>query len=433
MEAAINIRAESLGFIVIGFKGYRAAPNTIIQRCADSYDSRMWTPRRACHAGCLPDVAHEWDRYSGVWHAVFAGLAALTAALVISDDFDPIALGLLAAMGVWYAVAGPRALRRDTAWAGPVYLAGAVPLTLGLFAAVPVGALMLFVLYPHVWAMVHTRLAIGVTIGIVACCTGVALVQSDLSTDALVGWLVLAAVSLALALLLGLWIARIVAQSKRRAELLAELAATRATLEQVSREAGALAERERLAREIHDTLAQGFTSVLILLEAALSAGPRAARDMIERARDTARENLAEARALVAALTPPDLSQTSLPEALRRLVDRAGLRAELVVSGTPRRLSTEHEVALLRTAQEALTNVRRHADASKVAVLLDYGDAGVSLRVTDDGCGFDPAAVAAGGFGLEGMRSRAAGVGGVVTVDAQPGRGVTVFLEVADSP
>ncbi|HZM78404.1 MAG TPA: sensor histidine kinase [Candidatus Limnocylindrales bacterium] len=388
----------------------------------------------------MPDVANEWDRYSGVWHAVFAGLAALTAALIIVDHFDPVALGLLAAMGLWYVVAGRRALRRATAWAGPAYLAGAVPLTLGLFAASPVGALMLFVLYPHVWAMVRTRLAIGVTFGVVAGCTALAIAQSDLSRDTLLGWLIFAVVSLALALLLGLWIARIVAQSQRRAQLLAELAATRATLEQVSREAGALAERERLAREIHDTLAQGFTSVLILLEAALSAGPddpQAAREMVERARDTARENLAEARALVAALTPPDLSQTSLPEALRRIVDRAtvqsGPHAELAVCGVPRGLPTAHEVALLRIAQEALTNVGRHAGASKVAVVLDYGDGGVSLRVSDDGRGFDPAAAPAGGFGLEGMRSRAAGVGGVVTVDTAPGRGVSVCLKVPDSP
>jgi signal transduction histidine kinase len=385
----------------------------------------------------LPDFAHEWDRYSWVWHAVFAGLAALTAGLVISDTADPLALGLLGALAFWYAVTGPRALRRGTAWAGFAYLAGAVPLTLGLYAAAPIGALMLFVLYPQVWATVRTRPAIGVTLGLVAGCTVVGIAQSDPSPEALGGWLLLGLISLVLALLLGLWIARIVAQSRRRAELLAELAATRATLERVSREAGVLAERERLAREIHDTLAQGFTSVLILLEAALSADPASAREMMGRARDTARENLAEARALVAALTPPELSRTSLPEALRRLVDRAtvpsGLHAVFEVSGTPRGLPTEHEVAVLRTAQEALTNVRRHAAASKVVVVLHYRDEGVGLRVADDGRGFDPAAVSSGGFGLEGMRSRAAGVGGVLTVDSERGRGVTICLEVPDSP
>ncbi len=350
---------------------------------------------------------------------------------------DPVALVLLAALAVWYALFGLRALRRDTGWAGPAYLAGAAPLTIGLYASAPVGALMLFVLYPHVWATVRTRPAIVITVALVGACTTVAIVRSGLHAAALATWLVLAAVSMAVALLLGLWIARIIAQSRRRAELLAELAATRASLEQVSREAGVLAERERLAREIHDTLAQGFTSVLLLLEAAQSADPGTVPELIGRARETARENLAEARALVAALTPPDLSQTSLPEALRRLVDRAivqsGLIADLAVTGVPRGLPTAHEVALLRTAQEALTNVQRHSGAGRVSVALAYEPTGVSLLVADDGCGFDPARPAnGGGYGLEGMRARATRIGGTVTVDAAPGRGATVRLEVPDS-
>jgi signal transduction histidine kinase len=245
-----------------------------------------------------------------------------------------------------------------------------------------------------------------------------------------------AAVTLLVGLLLGLWIMRIIEQSTRRADLLAELAATRAELETVSREAGTVAERERLAREIHDTLAQGFTSVLLLLaaaETALEADPRAALRHLHRARDTARDNLAEARALVATSTPPDLTRTSLPEALRRIVDRAsaapgGPRAVLVVDGTPRGLPTEHEVALLRTTQEALTNVWRHADATRVDVRLAYGPGGVSLRVRDDGRGFDPQALR-DGYGLVGMRARATRVGGAVSLTAAPGAGVAVRFDV----
>jgi signal transduction histidine kinase len=363
-------------------------------------------------------------------------LVVLTAALVIVSEPGAVTLTLLAGLGAWYAIWGPRALRHSHARAGLVYLAVAAPLTVGLYAAAPVAALMLFVLYPQVWAMMPIRQAIGVTVGLVAATTAVAIVRSDFGATALAGWLIVAAVSLVVALLLGLWIGRIVAQSRRRAELLAELAATRATLEQVSHEAGVLAERERLAREIHDTLAQGFTSVLILLEATQAADLETVRRLVDRARETARENLAEARALVATLTPPDLSQTSLPEALRRLVDRAtvqsGPQVELSVTGAPRGLPTEHETALLRTAQEALTNVRRHAGADRVSVSLGYGAGRVILRVSDDGCGFDPA-VTAGGYGLEGMRARAAHIGGAVTVDAAPGLGVTVRLEVPDQP
>jgi len=269
-----------------------------------------------------------------------------------------------------------------------------------------------------------------------------------------VGVFVVAGVSLVIALLLGLWIERIIGQSRRRAALLAELAATRAELAAVSREAGVLAERERLAREIHDTLAQGFTSVLLLLEAIgaeLGADPEAARRHLDRARDTARENLAEARALVAALAPPDLTRTSLPEALRRLVERAdtepgrlverahaepgltpapGLTATLSVTGTPRGLPAEHEVALLRAGQEALANVRRHAGASRVEVTLGYLEDRVSLRIRDDGRGFDPAIpVRADGYGLAGMPARASQIGGTLHVTAAPGTGVTVCMEI----
>jgi len=239
-------------------------------------------------------------------------------------------------------------------------------------------------------------------------------------------------------LLLGLWIARIIRQSRQRADLLAELAATRSELAAVSREAGVLAERERLAGEIHDTLTQGFTSVLLMLEAVdstLASDPEAARKHLDRARQTARDNLAEARALVGALTPPDLTRTSLPEALRRLVARAdgedGLRAVLAVTGEPRGLPAEHEVTLLRATQEALTNVRRHAGAGRVDVTLAYGPGRVTLTVRDDGRGFDPAVPAPDGYGLAAMRLRAGRIGGVVAVDTAPGTGVAVRLDVPD--
>jgi signal transduction histidine kinase len=247
--------------------------------------------------------------------------------------------------------------------------------------------------------------------------------------------LVLSVVSLALAVAIGVWIARIIRQSRQRAELIAQLAETRAQLAVVSREAGALAERERLSREIHDTLAQGFTSVLLLLEAArpaLAGAPSEAALYLDQAQDTARENLAEARSLVAALAPPDLAGTSLPEALRGLVERVGSNrgpaAELSITGTPRRLPTEHEVALLRMAQESLTNARRHAGATRLEVALIYATDRVSIRVSDDGKGFDPT-VPQQGYGLTGIRARAHGIGAAATIETAPGAGVVVLIDV----
>src|SRR5262249_11708170 len=119
----------------------------------------------------------------------------------------------------------------------------------------------------------------------------------------------------------GWWIQRIIQQSRERANLIAQLVATRAELAESERQAGSLVERQRLAMEIHDTLAQGFTSILMLLEAAESAPPDQARVHRERAARAARENLVEARALVAAQPPTELAEASLPDALRRLVGR----------------------------------------------------------------------------------------------------------------
>jgi signal transduction histidine kinase len=364
----------------------------------------------------------------------------LTGILVgLDDGVDPgerrLAYVLLAALSAWYVAVGRRALRDEPGRNGLVYVAVAAGLTVALFAVAAVGALMLFALYPHIWRMVAPRLAVVATVAVVAAVTASAILRGGLAGPALVGWLVMGAVTLAVGLLLGLWIVNIIEQSRRRADLLAELAATRAELEAANRQAGVIAERERLAHEIHDTIAQGCTSVLLLLEAAesaLEADPAKAARYLRRAQETTRDNLAEARALVAALTPPDLSNTSLPEALRRIVERAGLTpgpaAELLVTGTPRGLPAEREVALLRVTQEALTNVRRHADATRVEVGLAYDADGVRLRVCDDGRGFDPDAPRSGD-GLAGMRARATRVGGVVSVTAAPGAGAVVRFDL----
>lgn len=197
-----------------------------------------------------------------------------------------------------------------------------------------------------------------------------------------------------------------------------------------------LAERERLAKEIHDTLAQGFTSVLLLIEAA-KAGTcerdRDARTHLDQARRTAMDNLAEARALVAALPPPRLRDASLPDAVSGLIERfaaeTGLETRFTVNGTPRRLTPNEEVVLLRVTQEALANVRKHASgATRLEAALGYGASGVTLRIADDGQGFDPDD-AGTGFGIGGMRDRVTEVGGVLRVGSGGRTGTVVQVEL----
>jgi signal transduction histidine kinase len=150
------------------------------------------------------------------------------------------------------------------------------------------------------------------------------------------------------------------------------------------------------------------------------------------ATQTAREGLAEARAMVAALTPAHLDTDHLHEALGRLTDRIGaelgIGARFEVCGEPRPLSATAEVVLLRASQEALANVRKHARARDVCVALSYGENAVRLDVHDDGAGFDPERVN-GGYGLRGMRSRIVQVGGSLLVRAQPGQGTLLSVEV----
>jgi signal transduction histidine kinase len=240
---------------------------------------------------------------------------------------------------------------------------------------------------------------------------------------------------LAFSVVFGTWIVRIIAQSRERAQLIQRLETAQAELAEVSRQAGTLAERQRLAGEIHDTLAQGLTSIVMLLQAAdteVGPDPGEARRHVGLATQTAREGLAEARAMVAALTPAHLDPGHLHEALGRLTDRIGaelgIGARFEVCGEARPLSATAEVVLLRASQEALANVRKHARARDVCVALSYGENAVRLDVRDDGAGFDPERVN-GGYGLRGMRSRIVQVGGSLLVRAQPGEGTLLSVEV----
>jgi signal transduction histidine kinase len=234
-------------------------------------------------------------------------------------------------------------------------------------------------------------------------------------------------------------------ESEHRRALIGQLRETRSELAAAERSAGVLAERERLAREIHDTLAQGLSSIQLLLRAAeraLPEAPELAAGHVERARATAGDNLQEARRFVRALAPADLEEGSLPAALARLCattgQRDGLAADFSTEGEHWPLSTSFEVALLRIAQSALSNTVRHARASRADVSLRYTATSVELAVVDDGVGFDPelavrAGGTEGGFGLAAMRSRARALGGTLTVEPGRERGTTLAVTLPREP
>ena len=194
-----------------------------------------------------------------------------------------------------------------------------------------------------------------------------------------------------------------------------------------------------MAREMHDTLAQGFTGIVLQLEAAEHASeaqPEALEELrahLERAKELARESLQEARRSVWDLMPRALEERSLDMALAREVgqfDSAGReRASFEVRGRSRELPSDVQAALLRIGQESLTNVRRHAAANEVRLELSYEANCVRLKVSDDGAGFDLDAARArgrgGGFGLSGMEQRVRQLGGRLELRATVGEGTAI--------
>ncbi|GAA3389313.1 sensor histidine kinase [Streptomyces roseoviridis] len=370
-------------------------------------------------------------------HLLMAGLLALSALRAHSAG------GTLAAVvtGAVYAAGSllppVRDAVRGSRQAAAVWLAGLCAAWLLLLWATPEG---LWVAFPLYFLQLHL-LPVRWSLPAVALTAGAAILSyvghgAPLNPGVFIGPLLGAAV--AVATVLGYQ--ALYRESERRRRMVEELIATRAELAAAERHAGTLAERERLAREIHDTLAQGLSSIQLLLRAAERALPEgsAAARHIEEARRAAQDNLAEARRFVRALTPPGLEHGSLAGALERLCGTAGPdgpRVRCSVSGTPVALPTPYEVALLRIAQSALANTVRHASASRAEITLSFMGGWVTLDVVDDGRGFEPAAVRAGrassegGFGLTAMRSRAESLGGSFTVESAPGQGTAVAVSL----
>lgn len=220
---------------------------------------------------------------------------------------------------------------------------------------------------------------------------------------------------------------------------LAENARLQEQLVAQSRQTGVRDERERLAREIHDTIAQSLAGVVAQLQAAEgSADAQDVRHRVARATELARTALVEARRSVQDLTPAELADAGLADALSRLVtswrDDHGVEASFVVVGDAAALHSEVEATLLRIAQEALANVAKHAGASRVGVTLTFDEADVILDVRDDGSGFDPAAPRrSSSFGLGVMRERAQRLAGTFTLESAPGAGTAVSASIPALP
>jgi signal transduction histidine kinase len=381
---------------------------------------------------------------SGEWHwlwdaYVFGMCATAAAGVVMLDDRFPanvpVALTALAGIVVCVLAFGRRVIRENEfSWGTVLFLAVVIGLWVVALSASSVAVAAVPAVYPLVFASLPLPTALFVTTLVNFVPLGLALLLYGTRWPDLPLTIAFTLIGVIAAPVIGITIVTSMKQRKKLAAVVTELAASRAESARLSREAGAAAERERLAREIHDTLAQGFTSIVALAQAVepeLDADTDAARRHVELIRSTARENLAEARAMVAELTPTALHDGSLCAAIQRQCERlsaeSGTAATLRVDGEIPPLSMATDVVLLRAAQETFTNIRKHSAASAVTVTLAPVDSGVRLSVADNGVGLGEGHTE--GFGLRGMRARATQVGGTMSVTATPGGGTTVTVEV----
>ncbi len=375
--------------------------------------------------------------------------AALPSALIGHFGSKPVNLALCLAAAAWSLMALSPGLRRR-APVMAVFVAGVIAISLALVLRDPwfgfyayAGYTYSILLLPWPWQLAG-----------VAGTAVVAATSQTAGLDRATPTGVLAYVGIAIANAAAVcgvtWLLyRLEAQGEQRGRMVDELRESNRRLEAAlaenaglhqqllaqAREAGILDERQRMAREIHDTLAQGLTGIITQLQAAEHAAGQPAewRTHFAAATRLARESLSEARRSVDALRPEPLETGRLSEALADVAGRWSQLHEIPVTvmttGTARPMSPEAEVALLRAGQEALANVAKHAQATKVGVTLSYLDREVALDVRDDGEGFDPAGINGGGFGLVAMRQRIKALSGTLQIESEPGAGTGISARV----
>jgi signal transduction histidine kinase len=385
---------------------------------------------RAGEHGILAPVAR-LDRWL---HAVLIALI-VTCAIRYATRHGLAGTGVLILAGAagLVAVYSARTLLRGRNWWPTVWVAGVTVLWVALTLTAPSFA---WTAVPLAFAALQV-LAFRYAVMVVVAMTAVVAVAWSRISDGFDPTVVVGPIGIALVTVMAYRALERESDSRRR--LLEDLTNAQSDLADAERRSGALAERTRLSREIHDSVGQGLSSINLLLTAAQQdwdRRPGVAREHVRTAAATARDSLDEVRRVVRDLAPSELadddSGQAVPVALRRVVERSRpvLDVELRVHGDPVPLPDRLASALVRTARGALANVVEHADAGRAVVTLTYQNDEVLLDVRDDGRGFAPGRTrssATRGHGLAGIRQRAEGLGGRAVVESAPGDGTTVSV------
>ena len=374
-------------------------------------------------------------------HIFFTSLVALVVirAIVTASPSSIVVIPLAAVLLATYGLGG-RVLRRGRARlraSGVLWLLALTVEWLLLLSLMPEAAYLVFPLsfillhlLPDWWGILTVLGATGLSIGALG-------LHSGFSQGGIVGPLVGAGV----AIVISLGYRSQAAQTVERERLMRELVATRGQLAATEHESGVLAERARLAREIHDTVAQGLSSIQMLLHAAERADPeRAGSEHIRLARETAAASLADTRRFIRELAPAALVDQGIGPALRRLAEtqweRGALRVEVQVADSLE-LPMYLQTAFLRIAQGAMANVVQHARAATAIISIKQDEDSVQLRISDNGCGFDRdgstarrEAGTSDSFGLTATRERVDQLGGELVILSSPGAGTVLTVTLA---
>lgn len=379
-------------------------------------------------------------------HVLFTVLLVIGAIRALTNTSSPVSVAVaIAVVGAWYfagaAWVRDKGLARQRVWL--------LVLIVGWLALVVISAefiwlaflfaMLVWHLFPLPWSA-----ALEVLVAIIAV-VGFSWHQGEVVAGAVFG----PAIGIASAAVMTEVYQRLRAQSEERRRLLDELIRTQEALAMRERETGRLAERERLARDIHDTVGQSLASVILLLRAAIGQAPhdQTHHTQLETALSTTLTALSETRRFVRGLDPEAIEKHGLSTALGALAEEStalGIPTTFAEYGQPQQIPLPYEVALLRAAQEAVANARTHAHPSSVTITLTYLVDEVSIDIIDDGIGFDPATSTGpgaapradgSGYGLTAMRGRINECGGEVVIESEPGGGTALHaaIPLSDQP
>lgn len=380
-----------------------------------------------------PEVWEQWD---WVWHFSAYGLLILNTIFVYNSEPRIISISfffvLSVLFGLWYIPFITISTLRvwDNPKRGALYLIPGWAIWAGLISLTADSLLLIGIFFPLVFSRFPIRWATGITIF-----QTLALYFLYIMLYPTEHWFLILLIILGLLTILtiiGVFISSIIIQSTDRQRLIDELTQSRANLMRVEREAGRLNERQRLARDIHDTLAQHFTSIIMHLAAARHSNFGTVQTQVQQAEESARHGLDEIRRIVWDMQPEQMEKASFIEAVEELAAHwsaeNSVQVKMNVTGTPRSLISSTETTLLRILQEAMHNISKHAQAKKVNITFSYMEDLFVMDIADDGLGFEPSKIG-NGFGMKTMRGRAEELSGTLTIESEQGIGTAIAVSI----